>query len=134
MVEYLLTQNPMTVTQIQYLHPHSPLQFCISDQDSGIAGVFAVLSNWQPGEDFRITVLELVEEVDVCVRVASFLQVHQIRPTRLGGICVDHLVEVVRYICEGKTQCCQNSQNTKCMFLTTQQSAFSVAYFQLRFI
>lgn len=86
--------------QIQYFHPHSPLEFGISDQYSGVAGVFAELSDWQPGEDFRITVLELIKEVDVCVRVASLLQVHQICPTRLGGICIDDLVEVVRYICQ----------------------------------
>lgn len=62
--------------QMQYFHPHSPLEFSISDQYSGIADVFAELPDWQPGEDFRITVLELIKEVDVGVRVASFLQVH----------------------------------------------------------
>lgn len=108
----------MSVMQIQYFHPHSPLEFCISDQYSGIAGVFAELCDWQPGEDFRIALLELVKEVEVCVRVAPFLQAHQIRPTRLGGICIDDLVEVVRYICQGKTKCHQNSHNSKCTLFT----------------
>lgn len=92
----------MTVMQIKYFHPHSPLEFCISDQYSGTADVFAELSYWQPGEDFRITVLEFIQEVDVCVRVASFLQAHQICPARFGRICIDDLFEVVCYICQGK--------------------------------
>lgn len=81
---------------------NSPPEFCISDQYSGIAGIFAELPYRQPGEDFRITVHELIQQVHVCVGAASFLQVHQIRPTRLRGICVDDLVEGERHICEGR--------------------------------
>lgn len=105
-VKYPLMHTPQslnTVKQICYFHPHSPLEFCISDQYSGIAGVFAELSYWQPGEDFRVTVLELIKEAVVCVRVASFLQVHQISPARLGGLCIEDLVEVVCHICQGET-------------------------------
>lgn len=81
----------------------SRLEFCISDQHPGIAGVFGVLSYWQPGEDFRVAVLELVEEAAVCVRVASLLQVHQVSQTRLRGLCAQDLVKVVRYVCQGET-------------------------------
>ena len=56
------------------------------------------MSDWQFREDLRITVLEFVEEADVCVRVALFLQVHQICPTRLRGICFDNSVKTVSYI------------------------------------
>lgn len=92
--------------------PHSPPELCVSDQYSGIADIFAELPYWYPGEDFRVTVLELIEEADVCVRVASFLQVCQIRPTRLGGVCIGDLVEVVRYIWQGETYCCQNGNDS----------------------
>lgn len=87
-----------------YLHLHSPLEFCISDQHSGIADVFAVLPHRQPGEDFRVTILEFVEEADVSVRVASFLHVHQICPTRLRGISFDDLVKTASYICQRETK------------------------------
>lgn len=92
---------------IIYIHTHSPFEFCISDQDSGIAGIFAVLSYWQPGEHFGVTILELIKEADVCVRVASFLQVLQVSPTWLGGIWIDDLVKSVSDICKGKATCHQ---------------------------
>lgn len=79
--------------------PHSPLQFCISDEHSGVSAVFAVLPDWHPGEDFSVTVLELIEKVDVCVRVASILQVSQACPTRLGRAGIDDLIETQSYIC-----------------------------------
>lgn len=46
------------------------------------------------------------------MRVASFLQVCQIRPTRLRGVCIDDLVEVVGYIWQGETYCCQNGNDS----------------------
>lgn len=64
-----------------YLEPYSPPELCISHQYFGITGIFAELPYWQPGKDFRITVFELIEEVDVCVWVASFLQVLHVSPT-----------------------------------------------------
>lgn len=106
-------QSPSTLEHVHlvYFHPHLPLEFCISDQYSGIAGIFAELSYRQPGEDFRVTVLELIKEVDVCVRVASFFQARQKRPTWLRRICINDLVEVVCYICQGETKCHKNSNN-----------------------
>lgn len=58
-----------------------PLQFCISDENSGIAAVFAVLPDWQPGKDLGVAILQPIEQADVCVRVSSLLQVPQVRPT-----------------------------------------------------
>lgn len=93
---------------------HIPFEFCVSDQYSCIVAVFAVLSDWQPGEDFRITVLEFVQEADVCVWVASLLQAHQICPTRLRRICFDNLVKTVSYICRRKAR---YHDNSKCTWL-----------------
>lgn len=57
---------------------HLPLKFCISDQYFTIAHIFAVLSNWHLGEDFRVAVLQFVEETNISVQVASFLQILEI--------------------------------------------------------
>lgn len=90
---------------LQYLDPYSPPEFCISHQYFGITVIFAELPYWQPGKDFRITVLELIEEVDVCVWVASFLQVHHVSPTWLRGVCFDDQVEVASDICQRQARC-----------------------------
>lgn len=66
---------------LKYFDPYSPLELCVSDQYLGITDIFTELSYWQPAENLRVTVLELIEEANVSVRVASFLQVHKICPT-----------------------------------------------------
>lgn len=81
----------------------SPHEFRESDQHPGVALVFAVLTQWESGEDLRVAVLQLEEEVGVCVRVAPLLQVHQIRSARLSRVATDNLVEVVSGVYLRKT-------------------------------
>lgn len=79
----MCSRNSLQFSQQKFtkIQEDSPFQLSVSHQYSGVAAVFAVLPDGQLGEDGGITVLELVEEADVCVRIPSSLQVHQICPT-----------------------------------------------------
>lgn len=101
----------MTAKLHQCFESHSPLELCVPDQHSGVAGVFAELSYWHPAEDFGVKVLELVEEESICVRVASFLQFLEEGPTRLRAFCDNDLVEVGGDICQREALRRQNTQH-----------------------
>lgn len=104
---------------------HSPFELCVSDQHSSIAGVFAELSYWHLAENLGVKVLELVEEAGICVRVASFLQFLEERPTRLGAFCDNDLVEGGGDVCWRKVLQCQNTALEHSRALNTVWDVFT---------